>query len=54
MKYIFAISFPGCMNPPIICMNGWMINCSPVIAYSTPKKRIEMVARRREMKKPHL
>jgi hypothetical protein len=31
-----------------------MINCSPVMAYNEPKKRIEMVASKQLIKYPHL
>lgn len=39
---------------PYTWTNGWMINWSPVIAYSAPKKTMEMIDNNTEIKKPHL
>jgi len=51
---MLAIGFPGWRNPPTICTNGWIMNCKPVIAYNEPKNRMEIVASKQDMRKPHL
>jgi hypothetical protein len=33
---MFAMGFPGKMNPLIIWTNGWIDKLNPVIAYNAP------------------
>ena len=51
---MLAIGFPGCKNPPIIWTKGWMIKARPVMAKSDTKNKIERVASKHAMTKPHL
>ena len=39
---------------PLTWMKGWMMSPSPVIAYKTPKNRIDITASMTLIKKPHL
>jgi hypothetical protein len=51
---MLAIGFPGCMNPPIIWTNGWIMKPKPVIAKSDPKNRVDTTASIHAIMKPHL
>jgi len=51
---MLAMGFPGSKNPPIIWTKGWIMKPRPVMAKSDPKNKMEMMASKHAMMRPHL